>query len=615
MTFTTRPTLEGTFGMVASTHWLASSTGMSVLERGGNAFDAAVATGLVLQVVEPHLNGPGGEVPLLAYDTRTDEVQVVCGQGTAPSAASLEAFADLGLTMIPGTGLLAPCVPGAFGGWMRLLAEHGSMRLRDVMSYAIGYARDGFPVLPRVESTVETVADMFAEHWPTSAAMWLRDGSAPRAGTLFRNTVLADTYERLLRDAESATDSRDGQIDKAVSGFYTGFVAQEIDRFCADTAVLDASGDVHGGLLTGDDMAGWHATTETPLSLDYSAGSHVYKVFKAGPWSQAPVMLQQLAILAGIDLESMGPSSAEFIHAVTEAGKLAYADREAFYGDPRFVDVPMAELLSPAYNAERRALIGDRADRGPLRPGSPGGIQPRLPDWGALDRAGHGVDASVGEPTVRAEKELPSSPAGPPVTDEGVTRGDTCHIDVVDRWGNMVSAMPSGGWLQSSPTIPSLGFALGTRAQMFWLQPGLAGSLEPGKRPRTTLSPSMAFRDGRPYLAFGTPGGDGQDQWSLQLFLRHVHHGMSLQEAIDAPAWQSDHFPSSFYPREAFPGRLRVEGRIGSSTVDALRRMGHDVAVQEDWSLGRLSAVSRGPDGMLRAGANPRGMQGYAVGR
>ncbi|MBO0891103.1 MAG: gamma-glutamyltransferase family protein [Acidothermales bacterium] len=592
--FTTRPELTGTFGMVASTHWIASQTGMAVLEKGGNAFDAAVATGFVLQVVEPHLNGPAGEVPVIGWDARADRPFVVCGQGTAPALATIAAFRDLGLDLVPGTGTLAACVPGSFGAWLLLLRDHGTLRLADVLEYAIGYAEHGFPVLPRIAGTVETVADLFRDHWQSSAELWLPNGAPPEPGTMFRNPGLAATYRRVLDEATAAGSDRDAQIEAARVAFYEGFVAETLAEFVEKTAVMDVTGRPHTGFLRADDMASWRASAEEPVAYDY----HGHTVLKAGPWTQGPVFLQQLALLADTDLAAYGPCSPEFVHVVTESAKLAFADREAYYGDPAFVDVPLDELLSPAYNDERRRLVADTADVGPLRPGSPGGRTPRLPDIGGLVYAE--TAGAVGEPTL--------SPTGE-------TRGDTCHLDVVDRWGNMVSATPSGGWLQSSPVVPGLGFPLGTRAQMFWLEEGLPASLAPGKRPRTTLTPSFALRGGAPYLAFGTPGGDQQDQWSLVLFLRHVHHGMNLQEAVDAPAWHSAHFPSSFYPRQAEPGRILVEDRLGEPALDALHERGHRVSVADGWSLGRLSAASRDSDGVLRAGANPRGMQGYAVGR
>ena len=328
-------------------------------------------------------------------------------------------------------------------------------------------------------------------------------------------------------------------------------------------------------------------------------------MMKPGVWSQGPAHLQVLALLKGFDLAAMDPTGPEFVHTITEAIKLAFADRDAFYGDPDFVDVPLDQLLSDAYNDERRKLIKNTASMD-LRHGTIEGYGCAVDYEAAVGRAsGKGVPqggkaaAGAGEPTVGAL---------------GPAAGDTCHIDVVDKDGNMVACMPSGGWLQSSPTIPALGFQLNSRAQMFWLDKGKPMSLEPGKRPRTTLSPSMALRDGKPYVAFGTPGGDQQDQWQSIFFLRHAVYGLNLQEAIDTPSFHSEHFVSSFYPRGAQPGRIVVEGRTPSETVDELRERGHKVEVGELWSEGRLCAVSQ-DNGMLKAGSNARGMQGYAAGR
>jgi gamma-glutamyltranspeptidase / glutathione hydrolase len=593
---TTRPELRGTFGMVASTHWLASSTGMSVLERGGNAFDAAVAAGFVLQVVEPHLNGPGGEVPVLLYSADRGEVQVLNGQGPSPEAASADRYADLGLDLVPGTGFLAACVPGAFDAWMRMLEEHGTMRVGEVLEYAIGYAGNGYPVVPRMNATITEVEQLFRDEWQESARIYLDDSGAPAPGTRFRNPDLARTYQRIVDEAEAATGDRDGQIRAARDAWSRGFVAETIEEYVGSTPVMDTSGRRHTGLLTGSDMARYEAVFESPASLDY----HDYTVFKTGPWGQGPVFLQQLSLLSGFDLASMGHNSPDFVHTVVECAKLAFADREAWYGDPGHVDVPLAGLLHHEYAEQRRALVEDKASR-ELQPGDVGSREARLPNLAGLAQAQAVAGLGAGEPTV------PQS--------TGPVDGDTCHVDVVDREGNMVSATPSGGWLQSSPVVPGLGFCLGTRAQMFWLEEGLANSMAGGKRPRTTLSPSMAFRDGEPYLAFGTPGGDGQDQWSLVCFLAHVHFGLDLQAAIDAPTFHTTHFPSSFYPRVSTPGQVVVEGRLPREVVDELRARGHDVLVEADWSLGRLCAVARQPDGLLKAGADPRSMQGYAVGR
>jgi len=607
--FTTRPQLAGTFGMVASTHWLASAAGMAVLEKGGNAFDAAVATGLVLQVVEPHLNGPAGEVPVIGFDAAGGQTFVLDGQGTAPAAATIDEFERLGLDLVPGTGLLAACVPAAFGTWMLLLQQYGTMPLREVMEYAIGYAEHGYPMLPTASQAIAAVADTFRAHWPGSAEVYLADGP-PGPGAKFANPALAAVYRRILSEAEQAGAARDVQIEAARRAFYEGFVAETIATYLETAAVMDVTGVPHRSLLSADDLAGWHASVEQPVTLDFRG----LTVCKTGPWGQGPVFLQQLALLDGLGIEDMQPGSSELIHTVTEAGKLAFADREAWYGDPRHSAVPLPELLSAGYAAARRTLVGEKSS-GELLPGTPGGASPRLPGFAmavfgdgfdAADRRVSANGAGTGEPTVAA---------GPPgVAAPELGPGDTCHLDVADRFGNLVSATPSGGWLQSSPVVPGLGFCLGTRGQMFVLTPGLASSLAPGRRPRTTLSPGLALKDGKPYLAFGTPGGDQQDQWTLGFFLNHVVYGMNLQEAIDAPAFHTDHFPSSFYPRGSVPRSLAVEDRVGEHVVAELRDRGHEVAVRPPWSLGRISAVSRS-DGFLYAGANPRGMQGYAAGR
>lgn len=590
--FTTRPELSGDFGMVAATHWTAAAVGMALLERGGNAFDAAVGAGFTMQVVEPHLCGPAGEVPILAHHAGTAETSVIAGQGPAPAAATIEHFDALGLSLVPGTGLLAACVPGAFDAWMTLLDRFGTMTVAEVIEPAIGYANRGFTVHDRMAATIAAVEGVFRSDWPTSAAVYLPHGEVPATGARFANPTLAATYRRIVAAATEAGD-RSAGIAAARATFSGGFVADAIDAFCR-TEWVDSSGRAHAGVLGGEDLAGWSTPVEAPLWFDYGP----YRVAKTGPWGQGPVMLQQLALLAGFDLGDTSPTDPDLIHTVVECAKLAFADREAWYGDPKVVDVPIEALLSSGYNDRRRSLIRPDADDD-LRPGSPDGRTPRLPRGLRLVDREHG-DVGVGEPTVARS---------------GLTQGDTCHVDVVDRWGNMVSATPSGGWLQSSPVIPELGFCLGTRAQMFWLEPDLAASLAPAKRPRTTLSPSLALRDGAPYLAFGTPGGDQQDQWSLQFLLRHAHHGLNLQESIDAPTWHTNHFPSSFYPRERSPREVVVEDRVGSATIEALRRRGHQVTVSGSWSLGRLSAVSRGGDGFLRAAANPRGVQGYAAGR
>lgn len=616
--FTTRPTLQGTFGMVSSTHWLASQSAMAVLEDGGNAFDAAVAAGFVLHVVEPHLNGPAGEVPVILAPAG-GEVRVLCGQGVAPAGATAEHYRSLGLDLVPGTGPLAAAVPGAFDAWMLLLRDHGTKSLADVLKYAIGYAEDGHAPVERVCETVETVRELFEREWPSSAEVYLPGGTPPRPGELFRNPALAATWRRLIAEAEAAAGggggaSRGAEIEAARAVWRDGFIAEALVRQ-AGRPTMDTSGERHVGTLSADDLRGWEASYEAPVTYDWNG----WTLCKAGLWSQGPAFLQQFALLPASVAELPEYGSAEYVHLLVEGCKLAMADREAWYGDagaaPGAADgVTVGELLSAEYNAERRRLVGEKASRD-LRPGAPGGREPRLAAHALAVAAGDTPGADVWGGTAMAGAGEPT------VAGDGGTRGDTCHIDIVDRWGNMLSATPSGGWLQSNPVVPELGFPLGTRLQMTWLEEGLPNSLTPGRRPRTTLSPSMALKDGVPVLAFGTPGGDQQDQWQVHFFLGvvmrdAVRGGLDLQGAIDAVNWHTEAFPGSFHPREMRAGSVTVESRMPPEVVEELRRRGHVVAVGGAWSEGRLCAVAREPgSGVLSAGANARGMQGYAVGR
>jgi gamma-glutamyltranspeptidase/glutathione hydrolase len=596
--FTTRPEIAGTFGVVASTHWIASQVGMAVLEKGGNAFDAAVAAGFVLQVVEPHMNGPGGDAVILARRAGADRPDVICGQGPAPSGATLAHYRGEGLDLAPGAGLLAAVVPGAIDAWLVMLRDYGTMAIEDLLAPAIGYAREGYPLVAGICKAIAGVAELFANEWPSSARLYLQGGRAPAPGSLFRNPELATTYEALAAAARAAGGDRERRIEAARRAFHDGAIAEAIERFAVNTVAMDSSGRRHRGVLRASDLAAWRASIEPPVEYTYRATT----VFKPGPWSQGPVLLQLLALLKGFDIAAMDTLGADFVHTLVEAKKLAYADREAWYADPRFVDVPLNTLLSDAYNAERRRAITHQAASG-LRPGAPDGRAPRLPKFGL----GPLHAAGIGEPT-RIERESQGSP-----TALGPREGDTCHLDVIDRHGNIVAATPSGGWLQSSPAVPGLGFCLGTRLQMFWLDEASVSCLAPGRRPRTTLTPSMARQDGR-WTAFGSPGGDNQDQWIAQFLLRHVDHGLNLQAAIDAPMLQSDHMPNSFFPRRMMPGRLIVESRFPRTTIDELARRGHKVEIAEPWSLGRNCAAST--DGkLMRAAATPRFQQAYAVGR
>jgi gamma-glutamyltranspeptidase/glutathione hydrolase len=577
-------------GAVASTHHLATEAGAQILRDGGNAFDAAVAMGLVLQVVEPHLNGPGGDLPAILW--KDGKASVLCAQGPAPAGATIAHYKAEGLHLIPGDGLLATVIPGAFDGWMLMLRDHGTMELADIMAPAIDLAGNGHVLLDRAVDTIAGLADVFRIHWPSSADVWLPGGQPPEKGAVFKNPDLAATWQRLLAEAKGET--RKARIDAARDCFYRGFIAEKIGAFCAETAAMDASGTAHNGVLGAADMAGYQAHYEAPQTFDY----HGWTIAKTGPWGQGPVLLQMLALLAGDDLAALDPMGPDFAHLVIEAQKLALADREIYYTDPDFADVPIEALLSPDYNQSRRALIGAKADQS-LRPGTVDGYAGQVAQMQAmLDRLSL-PEGAVYEPTMA---HLATQP-----------RGDTVHLDVIDKDGNMVSATPSGGWLQSSPIVAGLGFCLNSRAQMYWLEDAAIGALAPGKRPRTTLSPSLAWhRDGR-RISFGTPGGDQQDQWQVLFWLRHIHHGMDLQQAMDAPMFHSTHMPASFYTRSRQPGGVVAEDSLPQATLAALKNAGHRITQVPAGSLGRITAAARAADGRLTAAATNRTAHGRAV--
>ena len=597
---TTRPTLEGTFGMTASTHWIATACMQSVLERGGNAFDAAVAGAFVLHVVEPHLNGPGGDMTAIIATAADPTPVVVMGQGAAPAGASIEHFRSEGLTAVPGTGALAAAVPLAVDAWLLILQEQGTWELADVLAYAIDCAERGHPVLARVSAQIETVSRTFTEHWPSSAALWMPDGTAPEPGQLIRNPEYAEVLRDLVAaggpGGDDAPGGREARIAAARERWRTGPVARAIAEFVR-IPHRHSDGADHAGVITLEDLAGAEARFEPAVSSTFRG----WTIAKTGPWGQGPALLEALGILDGFEDDHLDPSTELGAHTILEALKLALADRDADFGDG---DVDLERLLSADHLAQRRALIGESASQ-EFRPGVLGGgpapLPPLLTDDEFARSTGAPVDHGAGEPTVRAS---------------GEARGDTCHLDVVDRFGNMISATPSGGWLQSSPAVPGLGFCLGTRLQMMWLDEDLPSALRPGRRPRTTLTPTLVLRDGEPVLACGSPGGDQQDQWQLLFLLRVLVGGLELQQAIDAPALHTLSMPGSFWPRTWSPGRSVVEDRLGEELIAGLEARGHEVVRGGDWTLGRLSCVMREPGtGILRAAANSRGAQGYAAGR
>jgi len=555
--------------MVASEHYLATAAGFSVLERGGNAVDAAAAVCFALHVLEPHQNGLAGEVPILVRWAADERVYAVNGQGWMPKAATIRLFRSLGIDLVPGDGLLPATVPAVVDAWVLALQRFGTMSLRELLGPATELADSGFPMYRSLAACIAANQGRFEEEWPTSAAVYLPEGHPPKVGEVFRNPAWAATMKKLA-DAETraASQGREAALEAARREFYEGEIARTIARWCREQRFRDASGKRNGGLLTEGDLAGYRGRIEEPVSTTY----HGYRVHKCGPWTQGAVFLQQLNLLEGFDLAAMGHNSADYLHTLIECAKLAFADREAYYADPDFVEVPLARLLSKEYAAEQS---GDMTRFGRIESGS----CPRT--------AGNG-------------------------------NGDTTHLDVVDRWGNMVSATPSGSWIQSSPVVEGLGFPLGTRGQMFYLDESHPERLEPGKRPSTTLTPSLALAEAQelPHLAFGTPGGDCQDQWTLQFFLNFVHFGMSLQEAIDAPTVHSRDFASSFYPHDAHPGEMNAEDRIAPEVIEDLRARGHIVHLDAGWSHGGVLAVALDPaTGVMSGAVSPRPGQAYVMGR
>jgi len=621
--------VSGWLGAAASTHWLASQSAMGTLETGGNAFDAAVVAGLVMQVAQPHLNGPAGDVAIMLHHGGSGDVTSICGQGPAPGDATLENFRALGLDHIPGTGLLPAVVPGAFDAWMRLLAEHGTITLRAAFEPATLYARQGIEVDQRLHDILAAAAPVFERYWPTSAAHCLDDRRTPPAvGSTFRNTTLAEVWQRLVEEAESQGNDRDIQIEAARKIWSDGFIADAITDFARRTKVMDVSGRRHATFLTARDVSGWRAPEERTRSVRFAE----HRVHKCGMWTQGMVLLQALNLMSADALAELDPTKGAFVHQVTEALKLALADRDTHYGLSKVggtdVEARIARLLASSYGTDRRALVGDTASVD-FRPGDIDETRREVATWRpdfetACTRqreAGMLAAYGGGEPTIVHDSGDPAPEAAVALTaaekDGYLARstGDTSYLCVSDRDGNVVSATPSGGWLQSSPIIPELGFPLGTRAQMMWLDPHSPSGLQPRARPRSTLSPTIVTHADGSVLAVGTPGGDQQDQWQTAFLIRYLVHEMSMQEALDAPGFHTDHVVNSFYPRGAAPGSLVVEDRFEADEIDALRTRGHNVSVTGSWAEGRLCAVRKTADGRHRAAVSRRGGQSLAVAR
>lgn len=596
-TFTTRPVVMGTRGVVTSGHYLATAAGFRIMEQGGNAIDAAAAMGFCLNLLEPQSNGIGGEVPTLIYSAKARKTFAISGMGWSPKALTIDWCREHGIDLIPGDGYLPACVPAVVDTWAVAAGRFGTMSFAQILQPAIELAENGFPVYEGLHASLAANLRKFTERYPTTGEIYCPDGRVPAVGELLRNPDWANVLKTMCR-AEAAAQSRGrvAGIEAARDAFYKGEIAERIVDFITRNPVEDATGNAQAGLLSVEDLAEWHATLEEPASLRYRD----LDVHKCPPWTQGPVFLQQLALLEGYDLRALGHNSAEYLHLLIEAAKLAFADREAYYGDPLFDRVPLDVLLSKEYAAGRRGLIGKEASR-QMRPGDAGR---GVPAYATFDVAGDNRRAL--QVAARSVRELGLGHAHV---------GDTTHLDAVDREGNMVAATPSGGWIGDSPVIKGLGFPLGTRGQMFYLNPQRPNALAPRKRPRATLTPSLVTRRGEPFMVFGTPGGDGQDQWTLQFFLNYVDFGMDIQEALDAPTLHSVHFPSSFYPRTAYPGRVEAEGRISREVIAALERRGHEVALLDGWANGKAMGIRYDQErGVILGGVSPRRMIGYALG-
>ena len=595
--FTTRPVIMGQRGVVTSGHYLATTAGFRIMEQGGNAIDAAAAMGFCLHLLEPQSNGIGGEVPTLIYSAGEQRAYTVCGLGWSPKAFSIDWCRQHGIDLIPGDGFLPACVPAVVDTWATAVARFGSMSFAQVLAPAIELAETGFPIYDMLRDNLAANAEKYQAQYPSTAALYLPGGRIPDVGDIWRNPDWAGVLKALCRaEASAKHKGRVAGIEAARDAFYKGEIAERIVRYIGDHPVEDASGSAHAGLLSYEDFSEWHAAVEEPVSLPFQT----LTIHKCPSWTQGPVFLQHLALLSGYDLKGLGYNTADYLHVFFETAKLAFADREAYYGDPAVDTVPMDVLLSPAYADRRRGLIGTEASR-EMRPGDVG---KGVPPYATFD--------------VLGDNRRALQIRGRDVKDLGLGHahvGDTTHLDAVDREGNMVAATPSGGWIGDSPVIPGLGFSLGTRAQMFYLNAARPNALAPRKRPRATLTPSLVTRSGKPFMVFGTPGGDGQDQWTLQFFLNHIVFGMTLQEALDAPTAHSVHFPSSFYPRPAFPGRVDMEDGFPAEVVADLERRGHEIKRIGRWESGKVMGIRIDQArGVIMGAVSPRRSVGYGLG-
>lgn len=567
-----RPVIRGRSGVVAAGHPLAAAAGHEMFRQGGNAVDAGVAAGLVTNVVHHEMTSFGGVAPVVLRSAADERIHTVSGVGRWPRRASVDYFREHHDGALP-EGLLRSVVPAAPDAWLTALELGGRLTFGEVSAPAVRAAREGYAVYEFQRGNLLKATEQYAAY-PSTADVMLVDGEVPEVGDVVVQEALARTFERLA-EAEAEHDDRERGLAAARDYFYRGPIAEELGSFS----------EGRGGLLRAEDLHDFAVGTEDPVHVSYGG----YDVYTCGPWSQGPVFAQALSVLERFDLRAMGHNSPEYLHTLLEALKLAFADREWYYGDPEFVDVPMDELTSEAYAARRaeRLSAGSAATELPP-PGRTGGSRPPTHDLGDL----------------RTDASVPESPF----------RQDTSYIAAMDAEGNAFSATPSDG-CGGTPVVPDLGIPISTRGSQSRLDPRHPNSLEPGKRPRLTPNPALVLKDGEPFMALGTPGGDVQPQAMLQVFLNRVEFGMNPQEAIEAPRVATYSFPASFNPHRYYPGVSAAEGDVDDETVAELADRGHRM---QRWSrlyrAGGVNVATRDPDtGLLRAGADPR-RENYALG-
>ncbi|MBL8210697.1 MAG: gamma-glutamyltransferase family protein [Bryobacterales bacterium] len=556
------PPVRGTREMVAAATNFEVEAGFRLLTQGGNAVDAGVAGVLAATVTEQARVGLGGEMPLIVK-MNGKPVTIISGVGTSPEKATVEYYRQRqmepwesqgDMPPIPGQGIRSAILPGLFDGLMLALRQYGTKSFAEVAAPAIEYA-DAFPIGEEFVSFINRNQNVL-RLWPASASFFLPNNAVPERGKIFRQPTLAATLRELAKVEKKARGNRQKKITAVRDYFYKGALGKRIAEFS----------EANGGLITAKDMAGFAASEDAPVCGTYRG----YEICKPGFWTQGPVMVQAFNILEGYDLKAMGHNSPQYLHTVTEAVKLAFADRDRYYGDPKFSKIPSETLLSKDYAAKRRQQIDANRASMEHRPGS---FLPPLP---------------------------------PPSTTSAASQAqDTTCVNVVDKQGNVFSATPSGAWLPSV-IAGDTGIPLSSRLQSFVLTAGHANQLGPNKRPRVTLSPTLVLKDGKPWVAMSTPGGDNQDQAMLQVLLNMIDFNMGPQEAAEAPRFQTEHFYSSFANHEFVPGKLNLESRIKRETAAALATMGHRVSITGDWSNGSAPTIIKIGDGVLDGGADPR---------